>query len=111
AHVAVDLEVRVHEGADPVHLFVGEVADAGVDVETQLLADLLGRGAPDAEDVGQRDLQPLLAGDVDACDACHVVRFPALSLISPGAACAGGWCKGPGRARGGGSPCTSHTSS
>ena len=27
----------------------------------------------DAEDVGEADLQPLLAGDVDAGDTCHAV--------------------------------------
>ena len=46
------------------------------------VADLLGRRAADAEDVGERDLQPLLAGDVDAGDACHVVS--ALPLLVPG---------------------------
>ena len=39
-----------------------------------------GAGAPDAEDVGERDLQPLLAGDVDAGDACHVCLSTPLAL-------------------------------
>jgi hypothetical protein len=91
AEVALDLEVLVDVGADAVDLFVGEVADAGVAVEAELVADLLRRRPADAEDVGQRDLQPLLAGDVDAGDACH--GCGCLFLSSPGAACAGGWCR------------------
>src|SRR5688572_20571864 len=67
--VALDLEVLVDVGADLVHLFVGEVADP--------------------EDVGERDLQPLLAGDVDAGDTCHVrcclpISRSALALLVPG---------------------------
>ena len=41
AQVALDLEVLVDVGADPVDLFVGEVADPGVAVEAELVADLL----------------------------------------------------------------------
>ena len=90
AQVALHLEVLVDVGADLVDLFVGEVAHPGVQVEAELFADLLGGGPADAEDVGEADLQPLLAGDVDAGDACHGL---VCSPSSPGAACAGGWCR------------------
>src|SRR5690606_37454449 len=53
------------------HLVVGEVAHPGVGVDVEGGADLLGSRAPDAEDVGEGDLEPLVAGDVDAGDACH----------------------------------------
>ena len=42
----------------------------------------------DAEDVRERDLEPLLAGDVDAGDSCH--GAPSLA-----AACGGGWSRSP----------------
>jgi hypothetical protein len=90
AQVALDLEVLVDPGADAVDLFVGEVADPGARVDADLSQICCGGGAADAEDVGERDLEPLLAGDVDAGDTCHVSVLP---LLSPGAACGGGWCR------------------
>src|SRR4051794_39936362 len=63
--VTFDLEVGVDVGADAVDLFVGEVTHPGVGVEAELGDDLLRGRLPDAGDVGEADLQPLLARDVD----------------------------------------------
>ena len=86
AQVAFDLQVLVDVGADAVDLVLGEVRDLRVRVEFEFRADLLRRGQTDPEDVGERDLQPLLAGDVDAGDTCHVI-----TPVSPDAACGAGW--------------------
>src|SRR5207253_966909 len=74
--VTLDLAVVIDVGAEAGDLFVGEIADARRGVDPGALADLPGRGAPDAEDVGERDLESLLAGDVDAADACHGYLCP-----------------------------------
>ena len=66
AQVPLHLEVGVDVVAEPGHLFVGQITDPGVGAGPGHRADLLGRGPADAEDVGEGDLQPLLAGDVDA---------------------------------------------
>src|SRR5262245_51642392 len=79
AQVALDLEAPIDELAEAVHLVLGQVADAGVAVHVRLDEDLRGGREPDAVDVGQGDLHPLLAGDVDAGDACH--RSLPLSLL------------------------------
>src|SRR5262249_25078463 len=78
----LDLEVGVDPVADARHLLIGEVADPGVGVEVHLVADALRGGAADTEDVGERDLQPLLARDVDACDACHGRPLPLPLLVA-----------------------------
>src|SRR3954469_14181602 len=84
--VATEVALHLHVGAvdvgtDAVHLFVGEVAHPGGRVDVGAGAALLGSRAADAEDVGEADLEPLLAGDVDTGDSCHV---------SPASACGGG---------------------
>jgi hypothetical protein len=71
AQVTLDLERGLDVVADAGDLVVGEVAHPGVGADFEGGADLLAAGAPDAVDVGERDLQPLLAGDVYAGDACH----------------------------------------
>src|SRR5262245_7367108 len=74
--VALDLVGALDVVPDAGDLVVGQVADPRVGVDLEGLADLTRAGAADAEDVGERDLQPLLAGDVDAGDACHVPSQP-----------------------------------
>src|SRR5688572_29392416 len=83
--VAAGLVAPVDELSEAVDLLLREVADARVRVDARLDEDLLGRGQADAEDVGEGDLDPLLAGDVLAGDTCH--------LPTPAAVCAWGWCR------------------
>src|SRR5438552_13089041 len=82
AQVALDLVVGLDELAQADDLVVGEVADAGVGVHAGADGGFPCTGAADAEDVGEADLEALLAGEVDAGDAGHAV--------SPAAACDGG---------------------
>ena len=83
---------------DLVELVLGHVADALVGIKAGLGADTLRRGLADSEDVGERDFQPLFAGNVDAGDTCHRSFFS----FSPGAACDGGSRRSLARCHGGG---------
>ena len=62
------------------HLFVGEITHASAVTDVEGVADLIGGGVADAVDVGEGDLHPLLARDVDASDTCHGVPLIPLSL-------------------------------
>src|SRR3954451_6591294 len=92
AQVALDREVLVDVVTDLVDLVLGQLRDLGLAVEPEIGRDLLDRGLADAIDIGERDLQPLLAGDVDAGDTCHVLGDLCSSrlALSPGAACGAG---------------------
>ena len=79
AQVALDLVAPVDDLAQPVDLLVGQVADPGVRVDVGLGEDLLAGRQTDPEDVGQGDLDALLARDVDAGDTCHR-RYPCRCL-------------------------------
>src|SRR3954462_8946024 len=72
AEVTLDLQVVVDVGAQLRNLFLREIAHARVARDAHAVADLLGARAADSEDVGERDLQPLLAGDVDARDSSQL---------------------------------------
>ena len=76
AQVTFDLQVGIDVRADAVDLFIGEVAHARVGVEIEVRDDLLRGRLPDPEDVGEADLQPLLAWNVDASYTCHSVVAP-----------------------------------
>src|SRR5919106_1466019 len=72
AQVALDLVVGVDPLPQADDLLLGQVAHAGVGVHPGALDRLDGPGAAEAVDVGEADLHPLFAGEVDAGDACHV---------------------------------------
>src|SRR5215207_1590689 len=93
AQVALDLVVGVDPLPEADDLLLGQVADAGVGVHPSPLDRLDGPGAAEAEDVGKADLHPLVAGEVDAGDSCHVCSVPPAPAISPAAACGGGCCR------------------
>jgi hypothetical protein len=77
--VTFDREVAVDPLTDLVDFLFGEVTNASVAIELKLVANLLRRGTAYAEDVSEADLQPLLAGDVDAGNTCHI-WFSSLAL-------------------------------
>ncbi len=52
---------------------VGQVVDAAVGRDADLLADFLGLGRANSMDVAKADFDPLLGGDIDAGDASHWV--------------------------------------
>ncbi len=70
--VALELEAALEVVAERDELGVAEVADADVGADARGGQRLLGAGATDAVDVGERDLQPLLAGEVDSDKTCYV---------------------------------------
>src|SRR5436190_3132123 len=78
AKIALHLVAAVDQLAEPVDLLLGEVADAGIRVDIRLGQDLLRGRQADSEDVGEGDLDALLARDVDAGNACH--RYPCRCL-------------------------------
>jgi hypothetical protein len=80
AQVALDLVAPVDELTQPVDLLFGQVAHPRVRVDVRLRQDLLAGRQTDPEDVGEGDLHPLLAGDVDAGDTCHRLPLPLLVL-------------------------------
>ena len=91
--VALTTEVALHHEvvlvdvlAEDVDLLVGEVADAGVRVDVSLRADLRRGGAADAVNVGQTDLDALLARKVDTIDTGQL----SISSLNPDAACGAG---------------------
>ena len=71
AQVTLDPVVRLDPVAQPDEVGLGEVPDPSVGADPGVLQRLSGATAADAVDVGERDLQPLLAGEVDADEACH----------------------------------------
>src|SRR5256714_4427413 len=80
AEVALDLEVLVDVLAELRDLVVGEVTDLRVRREPEGGGDLPRRGGPDAVDVRQPDLEPLLVRQVHSGDACQPTLLP-LSLL------------------------------
>src|SRR4051794_5747319 len=89
AQVTLDAEVLVDVVAQLQQVLVSEVLGAQVGADARRGQGLLGVVLADAIDVGERDLHPLLAGEVDAGQSCHVLGTPCPYRLSPGAACAG----------------------
>src|SRR5690606_39025827 len=73
AQASLDLEVALDVVTQGDEVAVRHVLDAQVRAHARGLERLLGAGAPDAVDVGERHLEPLLAGEVDADESCQLV--------------------------------------
>src|SRR5690625_2858733 len=71
AQVTFELVVRLQVVTQGHHLGVAEVPDAYIGAESGGLDGFLGAGAAHAVDVGQGDLESLVAGDVGADESCH----------------------------------------
>ena len=54
----------------------------GCRVDSGLGQDLVGAGAPNAVDIGQADLYPLILRQVNASNTCHTVSAPPINLVS-----------------------------
>src|SRR3954451_2048438 len=76
AQVTLDAEVLVDVVTQLQQVLVAEVLDAQVRAYARRRQGLLGVVLADAIDVGERDLHPLLAGQVDAGQSCHVLVLP-----------------------------------
>src|SRR6185312_770004 len=75
-HFAAEVALRLVVGVDPVaqleQVVFGQVLDADVRGDPGPGAGSLRPGTADAVDVGQRDLHPLLTGEVDSDEASHL---------------------------------------
>src|ERR1700683_1906617 len=70
--VTLDLVGRVDPVAELDQVLVGEAVDPGVPVDAGGLQCLQRPRPADAVDIGERDLDPLIAGQVDAGKSGHV---------------------------------------
>src|SRR3954469_14411532 len=75
AKVAFDREILVDRFTDVQDFLVGQVLDTLLGRDAELLGDLLGRGAADTVNVGQRDFDALVGGDVDPGNTSHSLPF------------------------------------
>src|SRR5215207_9361897 len=74
--VTLDLEVAFDRVAELDQLFVPHLVHAHVRVDPGECEQLLGAGTADAVDVGECDLDALVAREVNTNEACHVVAVP-----------------------------------
>src|SRR5512139_3643901 len=77
AQIAFDLVIGVDRLADLQDFLVRQILDAALRPDAELGGDFLGLGAPNAVDVGERDLYALIGRDVDTRDTCHAIFSPA----------------------------------
>ena len=89
AEVPLDLEVPVDVVADAHDLLFGEVPDPCAGVDPRAPDDIERPVGPDAVDVAQGHLDPLVTGKIDARDPCHS-RSSSPFRLSPVAACGEG---------------------
>jgi hypothetical protein len=87
AQVALDLVLLVDVALELGDLLVGEVADLRVGRQPERSTDVARGRLPDAVDVRQPDLEPLLVREVHSGDACQ------LFSSTPAVACAVGSCR------------------
>ena len=71
-HLQVGLVDRV---AQREHVLVGQVLGTQVGADAGGLQQFEGSGASDPVDVGERDLHPLVAGQIDANESRHEARY------------------------------------
>ena len=57
-------------------LGLGQILYPGVGVDPGFRQDLVGAGAPDAEDISQTDLDPLVSRQVNSRNTSHTVSAP-----------------------------------
>lgn len=84
AQIALNLEVLIDVRADLIDLALGQVGDLGIWIDFEIGTHLLRCGQSDSKDVSERNLKPLLAGDVDAGNTCHLYSSSALPLLVTG---------------------------
>src|SRR5476649_2747455 len=79
AQCAFDAILLLDDLTELVHVGVGEIADAKRRVDSRLFHYLQGGRSSDAEDVGQSDLNLLVAREIDARNTSH--SLSALTLL------------------------------
>src|SRR5438094_1060445 len=80
AQLAFDLGFLVEDVAEATDLLVVEVLDAHVGIDVRDRQDAPRRVRADPKDVGERNFDALLAGNVNAGNSCHLPSYPCLWL-------------------------------
>jgi hypothetical protein len=70
--VALDPHLFVDDLANPIDLIIRQITHARVRIDIRALEQLLARMQPDAKDIRQRRLNPLIARKIDSCNSRHV---------------------------------------
>ncbi len=70
--IALDPHLFVDDLANPVDLVISQIPHARIRVDIRALEQLLAGMEPDAKDIGQRRLDPLIAWKIDSCNSRHV---------------------------------------
>src|SRR5262249_23312177 len=78
--IALDLELGLEDVADATDLVLVEAVGPLVERDVSLLQDLPAQRLADPVDVRERNLHPLVAREVDACDTSHGLALPLLVL-------------------------------
>src|SRR5579862_4682865 len=81
AQVAFNLVFPLDDVAQARHLFVGQITDSRIRANLGLTAELLSQGRPNSVDVPQRNVDALVARDVDSGDSGHDCSPLALLLL------------------------------
>ena len=84
SQIALDLVLSLDYLAKLDNFGLAEMVGLGASVDTSAATDLEGLRAPDPVDVGERNFDSLLAGQINASDSCHGRFSSALALLVPG---------------------------
>ena len=82
--ITLDLVVVLDVVTQGDELLVVQLMDAQVTADTGGLESLQGTGVSDSENVGQCDLEALVARQVDSNEACHVASLSSLTTLGEG---------------------------
>src|SRR6185369_6967035 len=69
--IAFDRIARINRFTDLKDFLIAQVLNATLRRDAELGGDLLGFGAPNAVDIGKRNLHALVGRDIDARNTCH----------------------------------------
>src|SRR5262249_52864453 len=104
--VAFDSALFLDDAADLPHIVFREILDPNIGAHPGFFENRVRAYAADAVNVGQSHLDPLGAGKVDACDACHIFSPSPFEPVIPDAVCVFDSGKSPAPRRGGVRSCT-----
>jgi hypothetical protein len=80
AEISFHLATALDHIANGCDLHIRQLLRPDVGGYVSLLEDLEGRCTADSEDVSERDVDPLVAGEIDAFDTSHGLALPLLVL-------------------------------
>src|SRR5215813_7509804 len=80
--IAFNLIVLINDFTNLDDLIFAEILHTNGAVNPGLGQDLLRRGSPDPEYIGQADVRPFLPGQIHSGDTCHIVPPTSPSTFS-----------------------------